>query len=88
MLPATARLWLQPQVRLRQQCFLCIDSTAPEGDQRVGWGLEPWGDAGRYMSFAAGSVAQRSGVVDCFKSRVDACCLAANLVSACQASTS
>jgi CubicO group peptidase (beta-lactamase class C family) len=72
--PATARLWLQPQVRLRQQCFLCIDSTAPEGDQRIawglGWGLEPdpgtffhWGDAGRYMSFAAGSVAKRSGVV-------------------------
>ncbi len=55
---------------MRQQCFLCIDSTAPEGDQRVAWGLEPdpgtffhWGDAGRYMSFAAGSVAKRSGVV-------------------------
>jgi CubicO group peptidase (beta-lactamase class C family) len=72
--PATARLWLQPQVRLKQQCFLCIDSKAPEGDQRVawglGWGLEAdagtffhWGDAGRYMSFAVGSVAKRSGVV-------------------------
>jgi CubicO group peptidase (beta-lactamase class C family) len=72
--PATARLWLRPEVRLRQQCFACIDSTAPEGDQHVawglGWGLEPdagtffhWGDAGRYKSFAIGSVAQRSGVV-------------------------
>jgi CubicO group peptidase (beta-lactamase class C family) len=72
--PATARLWLEPQVWLRQQCFLCIDSTAPQRDQRVawglGWGLEPdpgtffhWGDAGRYMSFAAGSAARRSGVV-------------------------
>jgi len=72
--PATARLWLQPQVRLRQQCFQCIDSAAPEGDQRVawglGWGLEPdsgtffhWGDGGRYFSFAVGSVAKRSGVV-------------------------
>ena len=71
---ATARLWLQPEVPLKQQCFVCIDSTAPEGDQRVawglGWGLEPdagtffhWGDAGRYMSFAVGSVANRSGVV-------------------------
>jgi hypothetical protein len=57
-------------VWLRQRCFLCIDTTAPEGDQHVGWGLEPdpgtffnWGDAGRYMTFAASSVAKRSGVV-------------------------
>jgi CubicO group peptidase (beta-lactamase class C family) len=72
--PATARLWLTPEVRLHQQCFQCIGSTAPEGDQRVawglGWGLEPdkrtffhWGDAGRFKSFAVGSVARRSGVV-------------------------
>jgi CubicO group peptidase (beta-lactamase class C family) len=72
--PATARLWLQPEVRLQQQCFQCINSTASEGDQRVawglGWGLEPdrrtffhWGDAGRFKSFAVGSVARRSGVV-------------------------
>jgi CubicO group peptidase (beta-lactamase class C family) len=72
--PETARLWLRPQVRLHQQCFVCIESTAPEGDQRVawglGWGLEPdtgtffhWGDGGRYMAFAVGSVTRRSGVV-------------------------
>jgi CubicO group peptidase (beta-lactamase class C family) len=72
--PATARAWLMPHVRLNQQCFQCIGSTAPEGDQRVawglGWGLQPdvgtffhWGDAGRYMSFAVGSVAKREGVV-------------------------
>jgi CubicO group peptidase (beta-lactamase class C family) len=72
--PATARAWLQPQVRLNQQCFQCIGSTAPEGDQRVawglGWGLEPdagtffhWGDAGRTKSFAVGSVAKRTAVV-------------------------
>ena len=71
---ATARPWLDPQVRLQQQCFQCIESTAPEGDQRVawglGWGLEAgagtffhWGDAGRFKSFAIGSVARRSAVV-------------------------
>jgi CubicO group peptidase (beta-lactamase class C family) len=72
--PATARTWLKPHVRLNQQCFQCIGSTAPEGDQRVawglGWGLEPdagtffhWGDAGRIKSFAIGSVANRNAVV-------------------------
>lgn len=72
--PATARAWLKPEVRLKQQCFACIGSTAPEGDQRVawglGWGLEAgagtffhWGDAGRFKSFAIGSVSRRTAVV-------------------------
>lgn len=72
--PATARLWLTPQVRLRQRCYVCHAAELPEQDQRIawglGWGLEPdrgtffhWGDNGRFKTFAIGSVKGRSALV-------------------------
>jgi CubicO group peptidase (beta-lactamase class C family) len=72
--PATARLWLDPHVRIRRDCYQCLDDDVPETDQRVawglGWGLEPdggtffhWGDNGPFKAFALGSVATRSAVV-------------------------
>jgi CubicO group peptidase (beta-lactamase class C family) len=72
--PATARLWLDPQVRLRQHCYQCLSPDMPDADQHVawglGWGLQPdtgtffhWGDNGRFKAFAIGSVANRSAVV-------------------------
>jgi CubicO group peptidase (beta-lactamase class C family) len=72
--PATARLWLTPQVRLKQRCYVCHAAELPEQDQRIawglGWGLEPdrgtffhWGDNGRFKTFAIGSVKGRSALV-------------------------
>jgi CubicO group peptidase (beta-lactamase class C family) len=72
--PATARLWLAPQVRLRRPCRQCLSDSLPEADQRVAWGLgwrlEPesgtffhWGDNGRFKAFVIGSMAERSAVV-------------------------
>jgi CubicO group peptidase (beta-lactamase class C family) len=72
--PATARLWLAPQVRLRRHCRQCLSPSAPDADQRVawslGWGLEPeggtffhWGDNGGFKAFVIGSVVERSAVV-------------------------
>jgi CubicO group peptidase (beta-lactamase class C family) len=71
--PATASLWLEPQVRLRRHCLQCL-SDMPEADQRIawglGWGLEPeggtffhWGDNGRFKALVMGSVADRSAVI-------------------------
>jgi CubicO group peptidase (beta-lactamase class C family) len=75
--PETARLWLEPRVRLRRQCIQCLrEPQMPEADQRVawglGWGLEPetgmffqWGDndRGRFKAFAIGSSRDRSAIV-------------------------
>jgi CubicO group peptidase (beta-lactamase class C family) len=72
--PTTARLWLEPQVRLRHRCYQCLAPAIPESDQRVawglGWGLEPgrrtffhWGDNGRFKTFAIGSVPRRTAVI-------------------------
>jgi CubicO group peptidase (beta-lactamase class C family) len=54
--PAMARLWLEPQLWVRQRCIQCL-TPLPEQDLHVawglGWGLEPgaqtffqWGDTG------------------------------------------
>jgi CubicO group peptidase (beta-lactamase class C family) len=72
--PETARLWLEPQVRLRQHCSQCLSPDAPGFDEPVawglGWGLEPdggtffhWGDNGGFKAFVIGSVADRCAVV-------------------------
>lgn len=72
--PRTAKLWLEPQVRLKLRCYVCHSVNSPEQDQRVswglGWGLEPdrrtffhWGDNGRFKTFAMGSVRQQRAVV-------------------------
>jgi CubicO group peptidase (beta-lactamase class C family) len=71
---ATARLWLNPQVRVRWHRYQCLSPHVPEADQRVawglGWGLESdsaaffhWGDNGRFKTFAIGSAAHRSAAV-------------------------
>lgn len=72
--PATARLWLEPQVRVRHSCFQCLEPDLPELDTRVawglGWGLEPgagtffqWGHMSGSRAFVIGSVKKRSAVV-------------------------
>lgn len=72
--PRTAKLWLEPQVRLKLRCYACLSVGLPEQDQRVawglGWGLEPdhrtffhWGDNGRFKTFAIGSLRRRTAVV-------------------------
>jgi CubicO group peptidase (beta-lactamase class C family) len=72
--PATKRLWLEPQMRVRWHRSQCLAPAVPESDQRVawslGWGLEPdhgtffhWGDNGRFKSFAIGSAVHRSAAV-------------------------
>jgi CubicO group peptidase (beta-lactamase class C family) len=72
--PATAKLWLEPAVRLKQHCIECIDAGMPSSDQHIawglGWGLEPdqgtffhWGDNGEFKAFVAGSVTKRTAVV-------------------------
>ena len=70
--PATARLWLEPQVRIRWHRHQCLSHSVPEADEGVawglGWGLEPdtffhWGDNGRFKAFATGSVARGAGAV-------------------------
>jgi CubicO group peptidase (beta-lactamase class C family) len=73
--PATARLWLEPQIRLTRNCIYCTIER-PEIDMHVawglGWGLEPdaetffhWGDIdkGRFKAFTMGSVKERTAVV-------------------------
>jgi len=71
---ATAKQWLDPQVRLRQHCVECIATDAEDADQHVawglGWGLEPdtgsffhWGNNPGFKAFVAGSPANRSAVV-------------------------
>jgi CubicO group peptidase (beta-lactamase class C family) len=71
---ATARLWLDPQVRIQWHRYQCLSPNVPAADQRVawglGWGLEPddaaffhWGDNGRFKAFAMGSVVRRSATV-------------------------
>jgi CubicO group peptidase (beta-lactamase class C family) len=73
--PATARLWLEPQIRLTRNCIYCTIER-PEIDMHVawglGWGLEPdaetffhWGDIdkGRFKAFTMGSVKGRTAVV-------------------------
>jgi CubicO group peptidase (beta-lactamase class C family) len=72
--PDTAKLWLDPQVRIRQHCFQCLSADRPDADQHVawglGWGLEPdagsffhWGDNGRFKAFVVGSRSDRSAAV-------------------------
>jgi CubicO group peptidase (beta-lactamase class C family) len=72
--PDTAKLWLDPQVRIRQHCFQCLSDDRPDADQHVawglGWGLEPdggsffhWGDNGGFKAFVVGSLSDRSAVV-------------------------
>ena len=72
--PATKRLWLEPQVRVRWHRYQCLSPTIPEADQGVawglGWGVEPdsnmffhWGDNGPFKAFAIGSVADRAAAV-------------------------
>ncbi len=72
--PATARLWLEPQVRIRWHRYECLAPNSRGADQGVawglGWGLEPdgatffhWGDNGRFKAFAMGSVVDRSAAV-------------------------
>jgi CubicO group peptidase (beta-lactamase class C family) len=68
--PATASLWLEPQVHVRWHRHQCLSPNAPGSDQGVAWGLEPdsnaffhWGDNGRFKAFAIGSVPDRSAVV-------------------------
>jgi len=72
--PATAKLWLEPMVRLNQRCIECIDANMSGSDQHVawglGWGLEPdqgtffhWGDNGEFKAFVAGSVTKHAAVV-------------------------
>jgi CubicO group peptidase (beta-lactamase class C family) len=72
----TARLWLAPQVTLRQRCVQCLASDLPESDTQLawglGWGLEQqsgtffqWGDndRGRFKGFTMGSLQACSAVV-------------------------
>lgn len=72
--PATASVWLEPQVRIQWHRHQCLSPAVPGVDQRVawglGWGLETnsnvffhWGDNGRFKAFILGSVADRSAVV-------------------------
>ncbi len=72
--PETARLWLVPQVRVRNACFQCLAPDLPEVDTRVawglGWGLEPdkatffhWGHNSGQRAFVVGSVRGRWAVV-------------------------
>lgn len=72
--PATARLWLEPQVQVQWHRHQCLSPNTPGSDQGVawglGWGLEPasnaffhWGDNGPFKAFVIGSVARRSAVV-------------------------
>ena len=72
--PVTARLWLEPQARIRWHRSQCLAPAVPGSDQQIawglGWGLEPdhgtffqWGDNGQFKSFAIGSALERSGAV-------------------------
>jgi CubicO group peptidase (beta-lactamase class C family) len=74
LIPATARLWLEPEVRLRRACRQCLSDDLPDVDQRVdwglGWGLQPddgtffhWGDNGSCKAFAVGSVTKQTAAV-------------------------
>src|SRR5262245_43850741 len=88
--PPTARLWLEPQVRIRRDCYQCLDEDMPEVDQRVawglGWGLQAdggtffhWGDNGPFKAFTVGSVAGRTAVV-VFSNGVNAKMIMADIV--------
>ena len=74
--PETLRLWLAPQVNLRQHCVQCLSANIPEADTNVawglGWGLEPrsgtffqWGDndRGRFKAFVMGTQRDCSALV-------------------------
>src|SRR5665213_398249 len=72
--PETARLWLDPQIRLRQHCRNCLSEDRSDADQHVawglGWGLEPdscsffhWGDNEEFKAFVTGALSKRSAVV-------------------------
>ncbi|MBR0833760.1 serine hydrolase [Bradyrhizobium manausense] len=72
--PATAKQWLEPQIRLRQHCIQCLSTDQPDADQHIawglGWGLEPdggsffhWGDNDQFKAFVIGSRADQSAVV-------------------------
>jgi CubicO group peptidase (beta-lactamase class C family) len=73
--PETARLWLTPVINVPRGCKReCLAAAAPDLNPRVawglGWGVEPtegsffqWGDNDTFMAYAAGSIADQSGVV-------------------------
>lgn len=72
--PATAQLWLHPDVPVSEHCIECLNPEQAIIDQHVawglGWGLEPaqgtffhWGDNGQFKAFVVGSVSERNAVV-------------------------
>lgn len=72
--PATAKQWLDPQVRLRQHCVQCLSTDKADADQHIawglGWGLEPdggtffhWGDNDQFKAFVMGSLRDHSAAV-------------------------
>ena len=58
--PETARLWLAPQVRVRNACFQCLAPDLPDVETHVAWGLG-WGLEPRRARSSTGATTAGSG---------------------------